>query len=69
MDPGATYTRVPSDDTVSLYLREMSQVPLLNMEQEVSLAIRYEAGKAAQSKIIILGGACPLDERLRLEAS
>jgi RNA polymerase primary sigma factor len=68
MDPGATYTRVPSDDTVSLYLREMSQVPLLNMEQEVSLAMRYEAGKAAREQIIIQGGACPLDERLRLEA-
>jgi RNA polymerase primary sigma factor len=68
MDPGASYTRVPSDDTVSLYLREMSQVPLLNMEQEVSLAMRYEAGKAAREQIIIMGGACPLDERLRLEA-
>ncbi len=68
MDPGAAYTRVPSDDTVSLYLREMSQVPLLNMEQEVSLAMRYEAGKAARAQIIIQGGACTLDERLQLEA-
>ena len=68
MDPGASYTRVPSDDTVSLYLREMSQVPLLNMEEEVSLAMRYEAGKAAREQIIIQGSACPLDERLRLEA-
>jgi RNA polymerase primary sigma factor len=68
MDPGAGYMRVPSDDTVSLYLREMSQVPLLNMEQEVSLAKRYEAGKAAREQIIKLGSACPIDERLWFEA-
>ena len=67
MDPGAGYTRVPSDDTVSLYLREMSQVPLLNMEEEISLAKRYEAGKAAREQIIIQGSACPIDERFRLE--
>jgi RNA polymerase primary sigma factor len=68
MDPGATYTRVPSDDTVSLYLREMSQVPLLNMQEEVSLAMRYEAGKAAREQIIKQGSACLLDDRLRFEA-
>ena len=67
MDPGAGYTRVPSDDTISLYLREMSQVPLLNMEQEVSLAKRYEAGKAAREQIIKQGSSCPVEEMLRLE--
>jgi RNA polymerase primary sigma factor len=68
MDPGATYMRVPSDDTVSLYLREMSQVPLLNMEEEVSLAMRYEAGKAAREQIIKQGNECMQDNQLRLEA-
>ena len=37
-----------SEDTVGLYLREMSQVPLLSMEEEQSLARRIEAGRAAR---------------------
>ncbi|MCJ7520361.1 MAG: sigma-70 family RNA polymerase sigma factor [Anaerolineaceae bacterium] len=67
MDPSASYARVPSDDTISLYLREMSKVPLLNMEEEVSLAKRYEAGKAARDQLIKQGNACFVEERLRLE--
>jgi RNA polymerase primary sigma factor len=38
-------------DTVGLYLKEMSAVPLLNMEQEVSLAKRIEAGKKARRNL------------------
>ena len=56
MDPSVGFERVPSEDTISLYLREMSRVPLLNMEQEVDLAQRYEAGKAAMEKLIKLNG-------------
>jgi len=67
MDPSASYARVPSDDTISLYLREMSKVPLLNMEEEVSLAKRYEAGKAARDQLIKQGNACLFEERLQLE--
>jgi RNA polymerase primary sigma factor len=68
MDPSAGYTRVPSDDNISLYLREMSQVPLLNMEEEVSLAKRYEAGKAARDQLIRQENDCALDEKLQLKA-
>jgi RNA polymerase primary sigma factor len=67
MDPAVSFSRVPSDDTISLYLREMSQVPLLNMEEEISLAKRYEAGRAARDQLIKTGDACPVDERVRLE--
>jgi RNA polymerase primary sigma factor len=67
MDPSAAFTRVPTNDTISLYLREMSQVPLLNMEQEVSLSKRYEAGKAARDTLVKLGGDCDFEERLNLE--
>ena len=67
MDPSASYARVPSDDTISLYLREMSKVPLLNMEEEVSLAKRYEAGKAARDQLIKQGNTCLFEERLQLE--
>ena len=47
---------ISSDDTISLYLREMSQVPLLNMEEEVSLAKRIEAGKLAHQEVDRLNG-------------
>lgn len=45
---------LPADeviDTVGLYLKEMSAVPLLTMEQEVSLAKRMEAAKKALSQL------------------
>ncbi len=36
------------DDTVALYLREMSRVPLLSIEEEVNLAKSIESGRAAE---------------------
>ena len=68
MDPTVGFEKVPSEDTISLYLREMSRVPLLNMEQEVDLAKRYEAGKAAQEKLIKANGNCSEKKRASLEA-
>ncbi len=68
MDPSMGFERVPSEDTISLYLREMSRVPLLNMEQEVDLAQRYEAGKAAREKLIKLNGNSTEAQRAELEA-
>ena len=47
---------ISSEDTISLYLREMSQVPLLNMQEEVSLAKRIESGKAARQELDRLNG-------------
>jgi len=44
-----------SSDTITLYLREMSKVPLLNKEQEITLAKRYEAGRAAKEELIKMG--------------
>ncbi len=40
-----------SSDTVGLYLKEMARVPLLNTEEEISLAMRLEAGKDAARKL------------------
>lgn len=40
-----------SEDTVGLYLREMSQVPLLSMDEEQSIARRIEAGRAARMEL------------------
>jgi len=67
MDPSAAFERVPSEDTISMYLREMSKVPLLNMEQEIDLARRYEAGKVANQKLIKLNGKCTDKKRQALE--
>ncbi len=39
------------DDTLALYLREMSRVPLLTTEEEVVLAKRIEAGRAAEKTL------------------
>lgn len=42
---------VGSDDTVGLYLKEMSRVPLLSMDEEQSLAKRIEAGRSAKIEL------------------
>lgn len=42
---------VSSDDTVGLYLKEMSKVPLLSVEKEQSLAKRIEASRTAKIEL------------------
>lgn len=42
---------IASSDTVGLYLKEMARVPLLKTEEEVSLAMRIEAGRDAKRKL------------------
>jgi RNA polymerase primary sigma factor len=49
MDPYSNLEPISSDDTISLYLKEMSRVPLLNVEEEQSLAKRIELGRAARN--------------------
>jgi len=61
--------KVPSDDTITMYLREMSKVPLLNKEQEVDLAKRYEAGKAAKEELIRLEESLNVHDRFCLEST
>ena len=41
-------SEIASDDTISLYLKEMARVPLLTADQEVSLARQFEEGRNAQ---------------------
>jgi RNA polymerase primary sigma factor len=55
-------------DVVGLYLKEMSAVPLLNMEQEVDLAKRIEAGKKARRNLNKLNGSTPLPKKQQYEA-
>ncbi|MEX1247470.1 MAG: sigma-70 family RNA polymerase sigma factor [Anaerolineales bacterium] len=55
-------------DTVGLYLKEMSAVPLLNMAQEVDLAKRIETGKKARGTLNKLNGSTPPEKHGELEA-
>jgi RNA polymerase primary sigma factor len=58
MDPYINLASISSDDTVSLYLREMSRVPLLKKEEEFSLAKRIERGKESYHELLRLDGNC-----------
>ena len=51
LDPTSNLETVSSDDTISLYLKEMSRVALLTMAEEVDLARRIEVGKAAKKDL------------------
>lgn len=47
------------DDLLDLYFNELGKVPLLTAEEEVSLAKRIEAGKAAEAKMDLTGDDNP----------
>jgi RNA polymerase primary sigma factor len=51
-DPYSDLAPLSSEDTIGLYLKEMSRVPLLNVKEELDLAQRIEAGLAAGKKLL-----------------
>jgi RNA polymerase primary sigma factor len=59
---------VSTDDTVGLYLKEMSQVPLLSMLEEQLLAKSIEAGRAARLQLISADNNLSPDQREELSA-
>ncbi|MGB8215631.1 MAG: sigma-70 family RNA polymerase sigma factor [Anaerolineales bacterium] len=57
-----------SDDSVGLYLKEMSRVPLLKSEEEFEIAVRIEEGRKAGMELMRCLGRSHSRERQRLEA-
>lgn len=55
------------DDTVGMYLKEMSRVPLLRVDEELELAVRIEKGRKAKQEKIRLTGRQNATRRSRLD--
>jgi len=65
-----TYTDlapISSDDTIGLYLKEMSRVPLLSLEEEQTIARKIERGRQARNELHRLNGNTPPQRRQQLE--
>ena len=58
---------ISADDSVGLYLKEMSRVPLLSLEEEVSLAQRIERAKQSKAKLSKMNGKGSLKNRRMLD--
>jgi RNA polymerase primary sigma factor len=66
-DPFTDLAPISSDDTIGLYLKEMSRVPLLALEEETELAKRIELGKTAKREIDRQNGKTPPARRTELQ--
>ncbi len=58
---------ISADDSVGLYLKEMSRVPLLTLEEEVNLAQRIETAKEAKTRLTKMNGKASEKHRSELE--
>ncbi len=67
LEPFMGIESISSDDTIGLYLKEMSRVPLLNSEEETGLAQRIEDGRAARRSLEKLTVRSSTQQRLELE--
>jgi len=67
LNPFADLDPVSSDDTIGLYLKEMSRVALLSADEEVGLAQRINRGRAAKRQLQRTNGRTPPERREELE--
>ena len=58
---------ISSDDTIGLYLKEMSRVPLLSLDEEVNIAQQIEQGKQARHDLDRMNGSTPPEIREELQ--
>jgi RNA polymerase primary sigma factor len=58
---------VSADDSVGLYLKEMSRVPLLSLDEEVNLAQRIERAEEAKEQLSRLNGKGCAKRRMELD--
>jgi RNA polymerase primary sigma factor len=68
MDTFNNLDNISSDDTIGLYLKEMSRVPLLSLNEETEIARRVEDGRASKKELDRSNGTCPADRKLLLQS-
>jgi RNA polymerase primary sigma factor len=68
IEPEPVVSDTSSDDTVGMYLKELSRVPLLKAEEEYEIAIRIEDGRKAKGDLLRSLGRKRTLDRQRLEA-
>jgi RNA polymerase primary sigma factor len=66
-DPFVDLERISTDDTVGLYLKEMSRVPLLATEEELDLARRIEKGRFSKKELYQQAGRTNSKRRTELD--
>ncbi|MBP9040608.1 MAG: sigma-70 family RNA polymerase sigma factor [Anaerolineaceae bacterium] len=69
MDCYSNLENISSDDTIGLYLKEMSRVPLLKMDEEMEIARRIEYGRSCKCELDRYNGSCPPEKKLELQAA
>jgi RNA polymerase primary sigma factor len=67
MDTFSTFDNVSSDDTIGLYLKEMSRVPLLKVAEETDIARRIEVGRSSKLELDRSNGGCPAGRKQVLQ--
>ncbi len=67
LEPYYGIESISSDDTIGLYLKEMSRVPLLSSVEELDLAKRIELGRFAKHGLERLNGRSSAVRRQELE--
>jgi len=67
LDSFSNLENISSDDTIGLYLKEMSRVPLLNMDEELGIARRIETGRNSKLELDRSNGNTAPGHRIELE--